>query len=192
MDLIKSNLAIIGMYMFDPSIFESINHITPSKREEYEITDAIQWMINQSFPISYSITNKNYTDVGTIERWLAANQWVLTDRLGNKVQIGVNTKLENCILKGPVLIGNNCTIKNACIGPYVSIQDDSVLMNCTVENSICLRNIKMMNLGPPISNSILGEQTTLQGIFEEIRKAHVIIGDHSQVFIPSVQIGEGD
>jgi glucose-1-phosphate thymidylyltransferase len=180
----KSNLAIIGMYLFDPSIFQAIDHIVPSERGEYEITDAIQWMIDQGYSISYSITNQAYTDVGTIERWLFANRWVLDEQLGDQVQIGVNTKLENCILKGPVLIGDNCTIKNVTVGPYVSIGDGSVLIDCKIENSICLNRSKIINIGSPIVSSILGGGTTLQGTSEEMKALRLIIGDHSQMFIP--------
>ncbi|MED0675894.1 glucose-1-phosphate thymidylyltransferase [Aneurinibacillus thermoaerophilus] len=179
----KSNLAIIGTYMLDSSIFEAIQHITPSKRGEYEITDAIQWMIEQGYSISYSITEKPYTDVGTIERWLDANQWTLTEQLGHKVQVGKNTTLENCILQGPVLIGNNCTIKNAVIGPYVSIQDDSMLTDCMVENSICLQNTKIANVQSLICRSIFGQKTIVQGIPNETEHVHFIIGDHSQISI---------
>jgi glucose-1-phosphate thymidylyltransferase len=179
----KSNLAVIGMYLFDSSIFQAIDHIAPSERGEYEITDAIQWMIDQGYPISYSITKKPYTDVGTIERWLSANQWMLAEQLKDQVRSGENTKLENCIIKGPVLIGKNCTIQNATIGPYVSIGDDSVLIDCHIENSICLKGSKIINISSPIISSILGRGTTLQGTSDERKKLRLILGDHSKMFI---------
>ncbi|MGG3466309.1 sugar phosphate nucleotidyltransferase [Neobacillus pocheonensis] len=188
----KSNLAVIGMYAFDGSIFEAIRHIPPSKRGEYEITDAIQWMIDQGYPISYSLTNEHFSDVGTIERWLAANEWVLSKQLGDKVQVGFNTILENCTLKGPVLIGNNCIIKNTKIGPFTSIQDDSTLINCVVENSILLKNSKIMDVSPPLSNSIFGIHTTLKGINDEFENLQFILGSFSQITYTSNLNEEGE
>jgi glucose-1-phosphate thymidylyltransferase len=177
----KSNLAVIGMYMFDSYIFEAIRNITPSKRGEYEISDAIQWMINQNYPISYTITEEPFSDVGTIERLLAANKWVLTNLLGEKIQVGSNTTLDNCLIKGPVIIGNNCTIKNAKIGPYISIQDGSILMDCTVENSIFLKNSKIINVAPPLTNCIFGQHTTLKDISDDMKNLQFILGDYSQI-----------
>ncbi|WP_223589455.1 sugar phosphate nucleotidyltransferase [Neobacillus bataviensis] len=177
----KSNLAVIGMYIFDGSIFDAIRNISLSKRGEYEITDAIQWMINHDYSISYSITKEPFSDVGTIGRWLAANEWVLSKMLGDKVQVGSNTILENCTIEGPVLIGNNCILKNAKIGPYISIQDDSSLINCMVEHSILLKNTKIMNVSPLLSNSIFGINTKLIGINEEIRNLQFILGSFSQI-----------
>jgi glucose-1-phosphate thymidylyltransferase len=183
----KSNLAVIGIYMFDSSIFEAIGHLKPSKRGEYEITDAIQWLIQHGYPISYSVTSKPYTDVGTIERWIRANKWMLTERLGKRIQIGENTKLENCLLQGPVLIGSNCTIKNAVIGPYVSIQDHSVLTDCTIEESICLNHTRVNNVKSPISRSIFGQRTTVQSAVDKVGKMSLIIGDHSRISISGEQ-----
>lgn len=177
----KSDLAVIGMYMFDRTIFEAIRNITPSKRGEYEIADAIQWMINQNYPVSYTITEEPFSDVGTIERWLAANKWVLTKLLEDKVQVGSNTTLDNCLIKGPAVIGNNCIIKNAKIGPYISIQDGSILMDCTVKNSIVLKNSKIINVDPPLSNCILGQNTTLKDIADDMKDLQFILGDYSYI-----------
>lgn len=183
----KSNLAVIGMYMFEGTIFEAIRNITPSKRGEFEITDAIQWMINQNYPISYTITEEPFSDIGTIERWLDANKWVLTKLLGDKIQVGINVKLENCILKGPVIIGDNCTIKNSKIGPYCSIQDGSILMDCTLESSIFLKNTKIINVKPPLSNCIFGQNTTLKDIAGDMKNPQFILGDYSYILGSSNQ-----
>jgi glucose-1-phosphate thymidylyltransferase len=177
----KSDLAVIGMYMFDGTIFEAIRNITPSKRGEYEITDAIQWMINQNYPISYTITEEPFSDVGTIERWLAANKWVLTKLLGDKIQVGINTTMDDCNIEGPVIIGNNCTIKNSKIGPYCSIQDGSILKDCTVESSIFLKNTKIINVAPPLSNCIFGQNTTLKDIADDMKNLQFILGDYSHI-----------
>jgi glucose-1-phosphate thymidylyltransferase len=180
----RSRLAIIGTYLFDTNIFTAIQHIGPSARGEYEITDAIQWLIDHDFPLAYSITKAPYTDVGTLDRWLIVNRWMLAQELGHEVRVGVQTKLENSVLKGPVLIGSGCTLKNAVIGPYVSIQDGSTLVNCEIENSICLKKTTIQGISSPISGGVFSEHVKLQGI--QIPKAG-LPGDDPKLVIPTVK-----
>lgn len=187
----RSKLAVIGTYLFDANIFMAIQHIQPSARGEYEITDAIQWLIQHGFPLAYSITKEPYTDVGTLQRWLEANRWMLSRQLGNEVQVGAQTKLENCVLKGPVIIGNQCTLKNAVVGPYVSIQDGTELMNCTIENSICLKKARILDIPSPVSHSIFGQHVTLQGVHMQESSLRFILGSDSHLIFPASG-GKGD
>jgi glucose-1-phosphate thymidylyltransferase len=179
----QSHLAITGMYVFTNVIFEAISQIHPSARGEFEITDAIQWMIDQDYSISYSITSKPFLDVGTIERWLKANEWMLQAQFGDQVSIGSNTQIENCMLKGPVIIGNNCNIKNAKIGPYVSIQDGCTLINCTLENCICLDETTIQDVKFTITDSVFGRDSVLQFNIEQDSRMRLILGDKSQVYV---------
>ncbi|MCH5583814.1 NTP transferase domain-containing protein [Shimazuella sp. AN120528] len=180
----KSNLAVIGMYHFSSVIFKAIRSIDPSPRGEYEITDAIQWLIHQGYAISYSITKENYTDVGTIDRWLAANKWMLFDTMSKNIRIGKNTKLENCILKGPIVIGDNCILSNATIGPYVTIGDNATIENCSISQSICLDHAVIQDLARPVMDSVIGQHTRLLGDHPEQEQAvRLVLGDHSRMSI---------
>lgn len=180
----KSNLAVMGMYHFSPVIFEAIRSIDPSQRGEYEITDAIQWLIHQGYAISYSITKENYTDVGTIERWLVANKWMLSDTMHQDIQVGRNTKLENCIIRGPVVIGDDCVLSNAKIGPYVTIGDDARLENCSISQSICLDHAVIQDLTRPVVDSVIGQYTRLMGDHPKQEQAvRLVLGDHSKMSI---------
>ncbi len=179
-----SNLAVIGMYLFSPIIFQAVQAIQPSARGEYEITDAIQWLIEHGYPISYSITTANYTDVGTIDRWLIANEWMLGARLNSDIRIGQLTTLENCTLRGPLIIGDHCHLKNAVIGPYVSIGDHAQLDSCIVNHSICLDYTQIKRLSRPIVNSVLGHHSTLYGEFLREQTVKLVLGDHSILSIP--------
>jgi glucose-1-phosphate thymidylyltransferase len=176
----KSDLAVIGAYLFDSTIFQAVQSITPSKRGEYEITDAIQWLINQGKTVSYSMTQKFYSDVGTVERWLKANEWRMQNRFGKQVLLGQTSYVDNCIIKGPVLIGENCTLKNAEIGPYVTIQDGCHLENCRIDRSIVLEKSTIINLGCSITHSAVGKEAFLCGIYSAESKAvQIILGDQA-------------
>lgn len=176
----KSDFAVIGAYIFDSTIFEAVQSIAPSKRGEYEITDAIQWLINQGNTVSYSVTEKFYSDVGTVERWLKANEWRMENRLGKQVLLGQTVYVDNCLIKGPVMIGDNCTLKNAEIGPYVSIQDGCHLENCRIDRSIVLEKSTLINLGCPITQSAVGKEAFLCGINSAESKAvQIILGDQA-------------
>jgi glucose-1-phosphate thymidylyltransferase len=180
----KSNLAVMGMYHFSPVIFESIRSIQPSPRGEYEITDAIQWMIHEGYAISYSVTKENYTDVGTIDRWLSANKWMLKDLLGTDIQVGKNTKLENCVVKGPVVIGDDCVLTDSIIGPFVTIGDNAILDNCNISQSICLDNTTIRDFPRPVADSVFGQHARLLGEQPTQAKAiQLVLGDHSSMSI---------
>lgn len=178
-----SNLAVIGAYVFESCILEAFDHISPSKRGEYEITDAIQWLIDSGHSVSFSLTRKPYSDVGTAERWLEANRWMLQQTVGTRVVVGDNTRLENCKLIGPVCIGDDCELINATVGPYVSIQHGSKLEDCTVENSICLEHTTIENVKKSISHSIFGRDTELKGDERKHTKLQCILGDKSKMWV---------
>ena len=181
----KSNLAVIGAYLFDHSIFKAVHSIRPSKRGEYEITDAIQWLIENGFKISYTITKKLYSDVGTIGRWLEANEWMLSKRLEKKVVIGNNTIIENCTLRGPVIIGDNCVLKDAEIGPFVSIQDHCYVENCHIDHSILLEKSNLSHIEMPVSQSVFGREVNLKGLTGATKnKVQFYVGDKAQLIIP--------
>ncbi len=178
----KSNLAVIGAYLFDSNIYQAINSIAPSARGEYEITDAIQWLIDHQYPISYTITRKLYSDVGTVDRWLEANEWMLEHKLNQQIIIGKQSIVENCSFIGPVIIGENCVLKNAVIGPYVSIQNECQIENCKMERSILLEKAELSNLEVLVSHSVFGREVQLKGGKKGMPKTlHLQLGDKSNI-----------
>lgn len=178
----KSPYAVIGAYAFQSDIFEAATHITPSERGEYEITDCIDWLIQRGNRVAYSITDKLFYDIGTPQRWLEANRLLLQEEIGDDERIGNNTVLENCTLRGPVIIGNNCRLKNVVIGPNVSIQDGCILTNCTIEDSICMEESTVAGLKLKISDSIVGRGVRLEdrsGESNHQKTISCILGDKS-------------
>lgn len=184
----KSNLAVIGAYLFTPVIFQAIHQLKPSSRGEYEITDAIRTLLEQGKEIAYTTTNQNYSDVGTMERWLSANRWML-DRQFENYGMGVDTIVENCQINPPVIIGSNCTLRNSKIGPYVSIQDGATVTNCKeITNSILLEDTSLTGIDWVIKDSVFGRSSQIIGTPSN-ESGVLIVSDKSYISIP---IRKGD
>jgi glucose-1-phosphate thymidylyltransferase len=181
----KSNLAVIGAYLFTRPLFDSIATLQPSARGEYEITDAIQSMIECGLRIAHTVTSGKYSDVGTIERWLEANRWMLSREIGDGYVVGENSVLINCDISGPVLIGDGCRIENSRIGPFVSIQDGVQVKNCVhIEHSILLANSTLSDIHWPISRSVFGRFSHLAGM-QESDKGVFILSDKTSIQLPT-------
>lgn len=158
----KSNLAVIGGYAFTNEIFGAVNEITPSKRGEYEITDAIQWLIEQRHVVAYHVTDQLNIDVGTKDRWLLANRKLLNAEALQK-RVHDSVRMERCTIVEPVSIDKDCVLKDCRIGPYVSVGAGSRIENCHIENSIILNGVHMKDLPFPIKNVIIGEHSIVAG-----------------------------
>ncbi|MCM3337707.1 sugar phosphate nucleotidyltransferase [Paenibacillus sp. MER TA 81-3] len=141
----KSNLAIMGAYAFTSKIFEAVHAISPSKRGEYEITDAIQWLIEADYAISYDITYQPHTDVGTIERWLEANRWML-QQLADEGTLAMETTSSTNKFSSPVMVGNTSQLAACEIGPYTTIGSLVNLEDCRIEDCIILEGVSLKNM----------------------------------------------
>ncbi|MEW6663472.1 MAG: glucose-1-phosphate thymidylyltransferase [Bacillota bacterium] len=193
----KSNLAIIGVYLLTSRIFQAINSIQPSWRNELEITDALQWLVEQGGRICFYRYSDWWKDTGRIEDLLAANRLVLSDLRvpkGNQLQactgsslignvlIGEGTEVKDSIVKGPVIIGAGCRILNAVIGPFSAIGSSVVVERTSVEDSIIMDNCSLVGVGN-LSGCVIGRGVTL--VCEKNAAAGtLILGEDSVVRIP--------
>jgi glucose-1-phosphate thymidylyltransferase len=172
----KSNLALAGVYLFNDSIFEAAKNIKPSQRNELEITDAIQSLLEMGKKITVQHINGWWKDTGKPEDLLEANQLVLDDlqsmcegtinsscQIAGKVSVGKNTIIKpNTRIKGPVIIGENCEIgPNVYLGPYTSIGDNVKILSGEVEGSIIMQNV-LINCNKRIIDSIIGRQSRVE------------------------------
>jgi glucose-1-phosphate thymidylyltransferase len=174
----RSNLAIAGIYLFRPSIFQSISQIPPSARGEYEITDAIQHLISSSHHVTPYIIEGWWIDAGKPDAIIRANQLVLgelpyspppegTDQIvGNceispRVALGEGTKIIDSVIRGPVIIGCNVTIRNSYIGPYTSIGDNSVIEDSEIDASIVMKDCAIRSISGRIDSSLLADNSIL-------------------------------
>jgi len=169
-----SDMAIVGLYIFDKNVHSSIDRIKPSKRNELEITDAIQDMIEMGFEVGYGRLKKWWKDTGTPLDMLEANRRLLDEIEGSiegttdentdmkgKVVIGKESRTVNCKIRGPVVIGENCFIKDAELGPYTVVGRGSRIENCKIEDSIIMENCKLINIEKRICNSLIGEDVEI-------------------------------
>ena len=193
-----SNLAIIGVYMFKPVIFEGIENIKPSWRGELEITDAIEYLIENGYMVKAHVVYGWWKDTGKPEDLLEANRKILEALKGSSVKgnvddksvlqgnvdIGEGTVVMNSVIRGPVVIGENSVIKNSYIGPYTSIGDGVNVDGCEIENSIVMEDSVVMNISERIDSSILGKKSRVVKSSEKPRSVKLIIGDLSSVEIP--------
>lgn len=140
----KTNLAVLGAYAFGPRVFDAVDAISPSARGEYEITDAINWLLKENALISYRKTEEEHSDVGRPERWLEANRWILRS-ISDTNEIKERLTLSGCVIKEPVIVDEKSELENCEIGPFASIGPHVRLTNCVVQDSILLAGVGAMN-----------------------------------------------
>lgn len=177
----EGNLAVVGAYLFDSMIFQAVQAIAPSARGEYEITDAIQWLLKHGFEVGYSVAFKPCLDVGTLDRWLSANHHLLQEN-AQQVRLGSGVKLDDCLLIPPVLIGDNCVLKHAVVGPNVTIQNGCSLQNCTIRDSILLEDA-ILHAEAKFTHSILGRASEITGSDLRNTTNRCCLGDYSKLML---------
>ena len=188
-----SNYALIGVYFFTPIIFDMISRLKPSWRGEYEITDAIQMLLDNGYEVGYEFVEGWWLDTGKKDDILYANSLILDERIkrdikGNiidsridgRVTIDKDTKVVNSVVRGPVIIGRNCLVENSFIGPYTSIGDNVVVRDSGVEYCVVLNNASIIGIDR-LEESLIGRNAK---IFKAGRNiVHLHVGDYSEVKI---------
>lgn len=190
-----SNLALVGIYFFREVIFEAVKNIKPSWRNELEITDAIQYLIENGFKVHSEIVSGWWKDTGKPEDIIEANQLVLDelepynrgvleDEIVIKGRVGIeeNTVIKSgSVIKGPVIIGKNCKIgPNTYIGPYTSIGDNCEIINGEIESSIIMDGAAI-NCNKKIVDSLIGKDVKIFERKELPKGNRFVIGDNSEV-----------
>jgi glucose-1-phosphate thymidylyltransferase len=192
----KSDLALVGVYMFDDHIFEAVKAIKPSWRNELEITDAIQWLIDNGLSVHPHIVKGWWKDTGKIEDMLEANRTVLdtyerevrgtcgTDcSIEGKVVVEEGAEITASVVRGPAIIGKNAKIEHAFIGPYTSIGSGCELEHCEIENSIVLENSTITNVNGRIEASLIGKNVKIGKTHRKPIAYRFMVGDNSEVGI---------
>ena len=190
----RSNLAVTGIYLYDSNIFEAVNNIKPSKRGELEISDAHQFLIENGYEVSFSEITGWWKDTGQPSDLLDANCLVLDNiksqnngniddmsKMTGEVIIGKNSSIINSIIKGPVIIDNDCTIKDSYIGPYSSIGKNCKITNAKVEYSILMEGCVLDSLNQIMKSSLLGKNVNVVGSNNQNNNSTFLLGDQSYV-----------
>ncbi|HAT14545.1 MAG TPA: glucose-1-phosphate thymidylyltransferase [Microcoleaceae bacterium UBA11344] len=190
-----SNLALVGIYFFAPTIHEAIDQIQPSPRGELEITDAIQQLINQQKKVEACNLEGWWLDTGKKDDLLSANQIILDScivastelkvdeksQIIGRVQIGEGTEVINSTVRGPVVIGENCHIENCFIGPYSSIADRVTMIDADIEHSVILQGARIVGIHQRIVDSVVGQRAKITKAPPRPKALRFMIGDDSQI-----------
>lgn len=191
-----SDLAVIGVYLFDPHVFEAIAHIQPSARGEMEITDTIQYLIDHGYQVEAHHLTGYWTDTGKMDDMLEANRWVLetleprnqgsldaASSLAGKVILEPGAELVNSVVRGPAIIGENTRIVNSYVGPFTSIYHDCLIEDSEIEHSIILEHCHIEAVGHRIEDSLIGRYVEVCRSPIKPRAYKLVLGDHSKVGI---------
>lgn len=192
----KSDLALVGVYMFDRNVFKAAKSIKPSFRGELEITDAIQWLIDNGCTVEYEIITGWWKDTGKLEDLLEANRMILDtfetkidgvvddkSQITFKVVVEKGAKVVNSTIRGPAIIGKNSEIINSYIGPFTAIYCNTKIINCEIDHSIVLENSALENISTRITDSLVGKNVEVRK-YPRLPKAYrFMLGDSSKVWI---------
>jgi glucose-1-phosphate thymidylyltransferase len=192
----KSDLALVGVYMFGREVFDSVKRIRPSFRNELEITDAIQDLIDRGLDVRPHIVDGWWKDTGKLEDMLEANRLILDtlearndgrvsadSRVEGKVVIGSGATIERSIVRGPVIIGADARIAGAYIGPFTSIGDRAEIRETEIEHSIVLEGAVITDLANRIEDSLIGRNVQIYRVPRKPSAYRFMLGDNSEVGI---------
>ncbi|ADQ68685.1 glucose-1-phosphate thymidyltransferase [Halogeometricum borinquense DSM 11551] len=191
-----TNLALIGMYVFSPAVFDAIDDLEPSWRGELEITDAIQHLLEDGHEIDSHVVTGWWKDTGKPEDILEANRLVLEEKTletegtvedgaetHGRVELAPSAVIEDgAVVRGPASIAENTTIKSGTyVGPYTSIGANSTLADTHIENSVVIGDSEITASGR-IVDSLLGRSANLESADEHLPEGRrLVVGENSQL-----------
>jgi glucose-1-phosphate thymidylyltransferase len=190
-----SNLALVGVYMFKPSIFEAARAIKPSWRDELEITDAIQTLVDRGLRVEPHIVRGWWKDMGQLEDLLEANRLILEDivarvdgevvdsRVEGRVVIEPGAHVERTTVRGPTIIGAGSRIVDAYVGPYSAIDADVTIERSEVEHSIVLSGSRITDLSYRMEASLIGRNVVLASSNSLPKAYRFMVGDNSEIHL---------
>jgi glucose-1-phosphate thymidylyltransferase len=192
----KSDLALVGVYLFTKRILEAAKAIEPSPRGELEITDAIQWQVDQGDRVEPHVVHGWWKDTGKLADMLEANRLILEtierrvdgqideeSQVEGRVIIEPGAKIVRSVVRGPVVIGAGAIITDSYVGPYSAIAPDAVVERSEVEHSILLERAKLIGLEGRIESSLLGRDVIVRRGERTPRAYRFMVGDNSTIDI---------
>jgi glucose-1-phosphate thymidylyltransferase len=192
-----TNLALVGIYMFDGRVKDAVYAIQPSGRGEYEITDAIQWLVDNGYQVFPHIHRGWFIDTGKPYDMLEANACVLEElvpsidptatienaTIDKRVTVQAGAVIRNSTIRGPAIIGENAVIEDSYIGPFTSIYHRTVVRRCEIERSIILEDTTISDLPTRLQESLIGRKVTLTRNTQRPNALKMNLGDHSVVYV---------
>ena len=194
----RSDLALVGVYMFDANVMKAVKAIKPSGRGELEITDAIQWLIENEFNVVPHIVKGWWKDTGKLEDMLEANRIILDtieERIDGevdehcdiqfKVIVEPGARILNSVVRGPAVIGKGTVVENSFVGPFTSIYDNCTIRNVEIQHSIVCEN-SLITDNPServfrIEDSLIGKNVEISRTDQKPKGHRLLLGDSSKV-----------
>ena len=188
-----SDLALVGVYLFDRRIHDAVASITPSERGELEITDAIQWLIDHGHRVRSEELSGWWIDTGKLTPLLDANR-LLLERLVTRVEGDVDdattidgrvviergVTLSRSRIRGPAAIASGTTIEDSFIGPFTAIGADCTVQRSEIEHSVVMAGSQVVDI-PRLEDSLIGRDVVITRTQERPRALRLMVGDHCQV-----------
>ena len=192
-----TNLAVIGVYMLDPSVFGVIAGLQPSGRGELEITDALQGLIDLGLDVQAEVMDRYWIDTGKMDDLLNANRMVLgtmeprrdgkideRSRVYEPVVIEPGASVVNSVLRGPLIVGRDTQIIDSYIGPCTAIDRNCRIKACRIEDSVVMEDTSIEEIHWPIVKSLIGRNVELRGAAGVGSGYSLTLGDHSRIEMP--------
>ena len=188
-----SNLAVAGVYVFDSSIHEAIEGLEPGAKGEYQITDAIQRLIESGKTVAPVLVEGWWKDTGKAEDILDSNRLILAKLRGQvdglvegselvgEVVVEAGAEVRNSTVFGPALIGSGAKVSNAYIGPFTTVGRNVTIDDAELEYSVVGEGTSISRVGARIQSSLIGEGVSLTGHDGRPAAHRLIIGDESVI-----------
>jgi glucose-1-phosphate thymidylyltransferase len=188
-----SDLALVGVYLFDETIHDAVRAISPSARGELEITDAIQWLITSGKRVRTELLTGWWIDTGKLTPLLEANRLLLekiatcidgsvdsASSLDGRVVVAEGAEIVNSTIRGPVAIGRGTRIVDSFIGPFSAIGNGCEVVHSEIEHSVVMDESKVLHI-PRLEDSLIGREAIVERSFKRPRALRLMIGDHCQI-----------
>ncbi|GAA4514425.1 MULTISPECIES: glucose-1-phosphate thymidylyltransferase [Nonomuraea] len=193
----KSDLALVGVYLFSPAVHAAVAELKPSWRGELEITDAIQWLLETGLRVESSVITGYWKDTGNVADMLEVNRLVLewldagtygrvdaASELIGRVRVEAGAVVERSRLVGPAIVGAGAVVRDSYVGPYTSIGAGCAVTRSEVEYSILMPRASIDGVGR-IEQSLIGHDVEVTRAPDTPRAHRLVLGDHSKVQISS-------
>ena len=188
-----SDLALVGVYLFDKSIHEAVASIKPSARGELEITDAIQWLIDEGRRVRCELLTGWWIDTGKLTPLLEANRLLLerieqridgsvdaTSVLDGRVVVEHGAEIVNSTIRGPVVIGSRTRVVDSFIGPFSAVGNGCEVVNSEVEHSVVMDDSRIIDIAR-LEDSLIGSDAVVTRSRQRPRALRLMVGDHCQI-----------
>jgi glucose-1-phosphate thymidylyltransferase len=188
-----SDLALVGVYLFDRHIHDAVAAIAPSARGELEITDAIQWLLDNGHRVLHEVLEGWWLDTGKKDPLLESNRYILellepanhgsvdaASSIEGRVVIEKDAEIISSRIRGPAIIGQRTRVVGSYVGPFTSIAADCEILDSELDHSVVLEHSRIDGIAG-VADSLIGRNVEISRSGERPRALRLMLGDHSKV-----------